>query len=129
MGASSTPSRNYADYITRALATPGGHLAIGKGGATLYYDRGWLSGCIHDEVKAEAIAAGLPVIDSRSLPFDVVWELAVRGPMVAVGGLASEPSYHALSYAPLLVVAEAYRAAGAEVLNLDPAGASAVDRE
>ena len=39
-----TPSRNYADYITRALATPGGYLAIGWGGATLYYDRGWPSG-------------------------------------------------------------------------------------
>jgi len=88
-----------------------------------------LSGCIPDEVKAEANAAGLPVIDSRSLSFEAVWDLAVRGPAVAVGELSSEPPYHALSYAPLAVVADAYRTAGAEVFNLDPAGAGAVGRE
>jgi len=129
IGSSSAPSGDYADFITRALATPGGHLAIGRGGATLYYDRGWLSGCIPDQIKAEAIAAGLPVIDSRELSFELVWDLAVRGPMVAVGELASEPPYHALSYAPLAVIADVYRAAGAEVFNLDPAGACAIGRE
>jgi len=38
--------------------------------------------------------------------------------MVAVSEEASPPPYHALSFAPLSVVAEAYRAAGAEVFNL-----------
>ena len=38
--------------------------------------------------------------------------------MVAVGEEASAPPYHALSFAPLFVVAQAYRAAGAEVFNI-----------
>ena len=119
-GSASERGREYAEDIAKALATEGGHLAIGRGGTTLYYERGWLSGCHPEQVKAEAIAAGLPVIDSRNVPFDAVWELAVRGPMVAVGQPASPPPYGALSYAPLAVVAEAYRAAGAEVFNVRP---------
>ena len=115
-----TVLRDHAEYIARAHATEGGHLAVGQGGATLYFDRGWLSGCIPDEIKAEAVDAGLPVIDSRGLPFEAAWALAVRGPMVAVGQPPSEPPFHALSYAPLAVVADAYRQAGAEVLNLPP---------
>jgi hypothetical protein len=114
----SSPTREYEEYIARALATEGGHLSIGHGGATLYFERGWLSGCHEERIKAEAIAAGLPVIDSRSVPFDRVWDLAVRGPMVAVGEPPSSPPYHALAYAPLAVVLEAYRAAGAEVFNV-----------
>ena len=66
----SSPTREYEEYIARALATEGGHLSIGRGGATLYFERGWLSGCHEERIKAEAIAAGLPVIDSRSVPFD-----------------------------------------------------------
>jgi hypothetical protein len=119
----SLPSREYGDYIARALATAGGHLSIGRGGATLYFARGWLSGCHPEKIKAEAIAAGLPVIDSREVPFDAVYDLAVRGPMIAVGEPPGDPPYHALSYAPLEVVAEAYRAAGAEVFNLPAAPA------
>jgi hypothetical protein len=38
--------------------------------------------------------------------------------MVAVGEEPSSPPYHALAYAPLAVVLEAYRAAGAEVFNV-----------
>jgi hypothetical protein len=114
----SLPTREYEEYITRALATEGGHLSIGRGGATLYFERGWLSGCHEERIKAEAIAAGLPVIDSRSVPFDQVLDLAVRGPMVAVGEPPSPPPYHAFAYAPLAVVLEAYRGAGAEVFNI-----------
>ncbi len=66
----SSPTRQYEEYIARALATEGGHLSIGRGGATLYFERGWLSGCHEERIKAEAIAARLPVIDSRSVPFD-----------------------------------------------------------
>jgi hypothetical protein len=120
----SSPTREYAEYITRALATEGGHLSIGRGGATLYFERGWLSGCHEERIKAEAIAAGLPVIDSRSVPFDRVRDLAVRGPMVAVGEPPSPPPYHAFTYAPLAVVLEAYRAAGAEVFNVPAVPAS-----
>ena len=110
----------YDAYIARALATEGGHLSIGRGGATLHFERGRLSGCAEDAIKTAAIAAGLPVIDSRNVPFDEVWALAVRGPMIAVGEPPGSPPYHALSYAPLAFVAQAYRAAGAEVFNLPP---------
>jgi hypothetical protein len=38
--------------------------------------------------------------------------------LVAVGEEASPPPHHALSFAPLSAVAQAYRAAGAEVFNI-----------
>jgi hypothetical protein len=118
--AHNNPAGFYAEYIARALATDGGHLDIGRGGFTLFFDRGArLSGYDCDTIKAECIKAGLPVIDSRRVPFDVVARLAIRGPMIAVGEPPSPPPYHSLSYAPLDIVAAAYRAAGAEVWNLD----------
>jgi len=64
------------------------------------------------------MAAGLPVIDSRMVAFEDVMRLAVRRPMAAVGEEASPPPDHALSHAPLAVLASAYRAAGAEVFNV-----------
>src|SRR6516162_4506246 len=116
--------RDYGDYIASALRTDGGHLSIGRGGFTLYYARGArLSGYDCDEVKACCIAAGLPVIDSRMVAFEDVVRLAIRGPIAAVGEEASPPPYHALSYTPLAVLANAYRAAGAEVFKISvPAG-------
>jgi hypothetical protein len=116
----STNARDDDGYIARALATEGGHLSIGRGGFSLYYDRGaHLSGYDCEPVKGACIAAGLPVIDSRMVDFVIVARLAIDGPMIAVGEPPSMPPYHAFSYAPLAVVAAAYRAAGAEVLNLD----------
>jgi hypothetical protein len=113
---------DYDTYISRALATDGGHLSIGRGGFTLYFARGaHLSGYDCEPVKAACIAAGLPVIDSRMVDFSAVARLAIKGPMIAVGEPSSPPPYHSLSYAPLTVVAASYRAAGAEVWNLDPA--------
>ena len=58
------PNR-YDDYIARALATPGGHLSIGRGGFALHFENARLSGYDDDVIKAVAVAAGLPVIDSR----------------------------------------------------------------
>ena len=108
----------YDDLIARALATVGGHLAIGRGGFTLHFGRGaWLSGHDADAAKRACAAAGLPVIDSRRVPIEHVAELAISGPMVAVGHPPCPEPYHALSYAPLALIAERYRAAGAEVLN------------
>jgi hypothetical protein len=63
-------------------------------------------------------AAGLPVIDSRTVAFEEVFAFAVRGPMVAVGESPSAQPYHALPYVPLAAVASTYRAAGAEVFNI-----------
>jgi hypothetical protein len=111
--------QGYDDYIASALKTAGGHLSVGRGGFILHYGRGCrLSGYDCDPIKASCIATGLPVIDSRMVDFDQVVRLAVKGPMVAVGEDASPPPWHALSFAPLDVVAQAYRAAGAEVFNI-----------
>ena len=117
--------------IARALAVEGGHLEVGRYGYTLYLDRGCrLSGYDLDGMKAACIAAGLPVIDSRSAEIDKVATVVIRGPIVAVGEPASEPPWHALSYAPLRHVAELYRAAGAEIHNLPCApAATPQDRE
>ncbi|MFL9828151.1 hypothetical protein [Rhodoplanes sp. SY1] len=110
---------DYAEYIESALCTEGGHLSIDRGGFTIHYARGaTLSGYDCDHVKACCIAAGLPVIDSRTVPFDDVVRLAVRGPMPAVGEDPSPKPWHAFSYVPLAVLAEAYRDAGAEVFNI-----------
>lgn len=111
-------SSDYSGAIAKALATEGGHLFVGRGGASLHYENGWLSGYDCEPVKAAASAAGLPVIDSRKVEFGKVAELAIRGPMIAVGRPADPPPWGALSYAPLIAVAEAYARAGAEVLNL-----------
>jgi hypothetical protein len=77
------PNR-YDRDIARALATAGGHLSIGRGGFTLHSENSRLEGYDCDTVKAAAIRAGLPVIDSRSVPFTLVAQLAVKGPMIAV---------------------------------------------
>jgi hypothetical protein len=115
-----TPPTDYDAYIVRALATAGGHLSIGRGGFSLYFGRGaHLSGYECETVKAACIAAGLPVIDSRDVEFAAVARLAINGPMIAVGEPPSPPPYHALAYAPIALVAAAYRAAGAEVVNVD----------
>jgi len=115
---------DYGDAIARALATQGGHLFVGRGGFSLHYENGWLSGYDCETVKAAAIAAGLPVIDSRKVDLGKVAELAIRGPMIAVGRPADPPPWHALSYAPLIAVAEAYARAGAEMCNLPVCGAT-----
>lgn len=117
---------DYSDYIAKALTTPGGHLSIGRGGATLHYahsDYGTratasMSGMVPDTIKPLAIAAGLPVIDSRTVAETDIWEVAVRGPMVAVDRDPDPAPYHGLSYAPLAYVAAAYQRAGAEVYNV-----------
>lgn len=109
----------YGMYIARALATEGGHLFIGHNGFTLWY--GWgcrLYGYDQDVARAECVRAGLPVIDARAVPFARLWDLVAAGPMIAVGEPPGAPPWGALSYAPLVAVARAYRAAGAEVLNL-----------
>ena len=112
------PAGEYGEVIARALATEGGHLAVGRGGYTIWFARGSRqSGYDCETVKAAAIAAGLPVIDSRTVSFDVVARLAISGPMIAVGEPASPPPYGAFAYAPLAYVAQAYREAGAEVFN------------
>ena len=116
-------SYDYSGVIAKALATEGGHLFIGRGGVSLHFENGWLSGYDCETVKTAAIAAGLPVIDSRKVDLGKVAELAIRGPMIAVGRPADPLPWNALSYAPLIAVAEAYARAGADVRNLPVCGA------
>ena len=115
------------ERIARALATPGGHLWIGRGGYTLHHDHSRLSGYDCEAMKALAIEAGLPVVDSRKVPFDIAARLAIEGPMVAVNRPPHPGPYHAFSEAPLSLVATAYRQAGAEVHHIaDDSGGEGV---
>lgn len=108
----------YGPYIARALATEGGHLAVGRGGATLYFGPGAsLSSYDIELIKDACIRAGLPVIDTRLVDFGVVARIAINGPFIAVGEPSDPPPYHALSRAPLAYVVESYLAAGATVWN------------
>lgn len=110
---------SYKSNIDNALKTPGGHLSIGRGGFTLHYGQGArLLGYDIEPIKAECIAAGLPVIDSLSVPFSAVADLAIRGPMVAVGREPDPQPWHSLSFASLQSIALAYAEAGAEVWNM-----------
>jgi len=111
------PNR-YDEAITKALATQGGHLALGRGGFSLHYENSRLSGYDCDFIKQVAISSGLPVIDSRMVPFELAAKLAVNGPMIAVNSEPSPRPWHALACAPLSAVAAAYRKAGADVINI-----------
>lgn len=108
----------YNDYLARTVATRGGHLSIGRGGFILHFEHSRLSGYDSEIIKAAAIAAGLPVIDSRMVPFDLAAKLAIHGPMIAVNADPSLRPWHSLAFAPLAAVAAAYRKAGAEIINL-----------
>lgn len=115
----SKSTTDYSADIAAALATPGGHLSIGRGGFTLHYRNGaTLSGHSCEAIKTQCIAAGLPVIDSRCVAFDVVVQLTLGGPLVAVGREPEPAPWHRLSYAPLQAVAIRYAAAGAEIWNI-----------
>jgi hypothetical protein len=120
-------NHDYSADIAKALRTEGGHLFIGRGGFSLHYANGYLSGYACETVKAQAVAAGLPVIDSRRVEFDAVTKLVVEGPLVAVGRAPDPKPWLPFSYAPLIEVARAYAAERAEVYNLplDGAGAAA----
>jgi hypothetical protein len=110
---------DYSGDIAAALKTPGGHLSLGRGGFILHYgDGAMLSGYDCDAIKTQSIAAGLPVIDSRCVAFDVVVQLTLGGPLVAVGRAPEPAPWHGLSYAPLHAVAIRYAAAGAEIWNI-----------
>ncbi|CAM5278264.1 hypothetical protein ATER59S_00358 [Aquamicrobium terrae] len=112
-------TRDYFDDIASALATEGGHLAVGRGGFILHFRNGaMLSGYDCETIKAQCIAAGLPVIDSRPVDISDVAKLALKGPMIAVGRKPDPTPWHGFSYAPLGEIAAAYAAAGAEVWNV-----------
>jgi hypothetical protein len=105
-------------YIEGAKKTPGRHLYIGRAGDSLHSASSCLSGYDCEAVKSACIGARLPVIDTRNISFDQAASLSVRGPMIAVDKAPDPPPWNAFSYAPLGVVAAAYRKAGAEIFNI-----------
>jgi len=108
-----------AGYIRQALSAEGGHLSMHSGGARLHYACGaYVSGFECETIKAACLAAGLPVIDGRKVPFGPLYALIVEAPRVAVGKPADARPWNSLSDAPLAHVAAVYRAAGAEVFNV-----------
>ena len=116
MSAATVWPKDDSDRIGRALAVEGGHLWIGRGCYTLHYAKGTtLSGYDVERMKVDCIAAGLPVIDSRDLDFDLVMQLAYRSPLIAVEEPPDPQPWHVLAKAPLQHVADLYRAAGAEI--------------
>jgi hypothetical protein len=71
-----------------------------------------------------SLLAYLPVIDGRKVDLGKFAELAIPGPMIAVGRPADPAPWDAFSYVPLVAVAEAYARAGADVCNLPVCGAT-----
>lgn len=123
MNCASSTTSHYQPYIDQALATEGGHLSIGRGGFGLHFGQGArLSGYDIETIRAECIAAGLPVIDSLSVGFGHVADISIRGPMVAVGRDPDPQPWGALSFAPLQHVAAAYAAVGARIWNIPDIG-------
>lgn len=59
-------------------------------------------------MKNACAAARLPVIDTRTAVFVAAARVTIGGPMVAVGCSPDPAPWHALAYAPLEQVAEAY---------------------
>jgi hypothetical protein len=108
-----------AGYIRQALVVEGGHLFIGPNGAILHFAPGArVSGFPCEAIKAACLAAGLPVIDSRAVPFRRLYAVVVEGPMTAVGKPPDPQPWHSLSDAPLAYVAGLNHAAGADVFNV-----------
>lgn len=121
-------AQHHDDHIAQALTVPGGYLFIGHGGFSLHFARGaTLSGYACEEIKSACIAAGLPVIDARHVDYGALLELVFHGPMVAVGHDPDPQPWHALSFAPLEVVAASYAHRGAEVSNLSVTEPSAAE--
>ena len=112
-----------ADCILQALASEGGHLEVSRFGHTLHYgrDRETDQGEV-EELKRTCLAAGLPVIDTRDVPANLLGWLALSRPLVAVGRPADPRPWETLSFAPLRHVAKLYWDVGAEVSNMPGIG-------
>ena len=108
-----------ASYVRQALAVEGGHLFLGPNDAVLHFaPSARARGFPCEAIKAACLAASLPVIDCRAVPFGALYAVVVEGPMVAVGKSPDPQPWHSLSDAPLSHVAALYHAAGADVFNV-----------
>lgn len=114
-----TQAQAQASTVQQALAVEGGHLFLGLDGTVLRFAPGArVSGFPCEAVKAVCLAAGLPVIDCRAVPFRRLYAVVVEGPMVAVGKPPDPRPWHSLSDAPLAHVAAFHHAIGAAVFNV-----------
>ena len=116
-----------AAFVRQALSFEGGHLFVQRGSYTLH-TACWTtrSGFVIEPFKARCVAAGLVVIDTRRLDPGVAFRLTADTPMVAgthPAHPADPPPWTGTMWAPLQHVAAAFRAGGAEVLNLDDGAA------
>ena len=118
------------EYITKALTVPGGHLSIGRGGFSLHFKRGaTLSGYDIEDMKARCLARGLPVIDTREVPLDILSVEIIRNPLIAVDEEPDPEPWCCIDKAPLAEMARRYRDLGAFVANIALDGAAAPSGE
>lgn len=105
------------DYIRQTLRN-GGLLTIGRGGYTLHFARNSkLSGYGPDSSGTVAACklAGVPWVDTRTIPDDRIGEFAVSGPIVKVG--IETEGYGSLDYISPPDYIEFARSYGATVGN------------
>lgn len=111
--------RSALKTVRLALATEGGHVSIGHGGASVHYAHepgaaATLSGysLTHCYTALAAMVAGAPWVDTR--PVADVGRL-IRAPMIACGRAADPRPWHGLSFAPRAHVFETLRRLGAHL--------------
>jgi hypothetical protein len=108
-----------------------GYLTIGRGGWTLHHSRhGWTSGYGADTsgtVRA-ARRLGVPVIDSRTVPDDLIG-LTLPAPIPAHPDMdePDAPPWGSFAKAPLPVIEALYHRMGATLDNVDPSTLPALD--
>jgi len=106
-------------WVRQALTFEDGHLFIGRGGPVLCFGRGaQLTGTDAEAAKTACIAAGLPVIDIRSLDVETGIRVARDEPRPDPGERVDARPFYGWAYGPLRTLAALYHAAGAEVVNM-----------
>jgi hypothetical protein len=106
--------RSNVNYLRQSV-----YVSIGRHGWTAHAGNSRLSGHYPDLNAVPRLAArvGLPVLDSRSIPEDLLIQ-ALHIPLVATEGQADSPPWNWLSKAPLAYVAAEYKKLGATVWNV-----------
>jgi hypothetical protein len=102
----------------RQIAREGGHLSYGRGGWTLHVGtlksiQGY--GGLEQPIPLLAILLGVPVINTRTIPDEVI-DQVIAFPMARAGCQQYGP-FTAWDYAPLAYVARLYQALGATLYN------------
>jgi hypothetical protein len=121
-GAQRASIRSALRTIRHAKATVGGHVHIGRGGASVHYTHAGYGACSlagyslrHCSTALAAMVTGVPWVDTRPVR-DV--GVIMGAPMIAIGQPVDPQPWHGFSYAPLEAVFRHYAAAGAHVGNI-----------